>query len=193
VIPLGYVVLGLLGLFAVGSAASSAGPSMSWTPATMTRAIPVRGARLTSPFGNRQHPILKTVKHHDGIDLAAPIGAPIYAVEPGHVVRVDVDGEGKGATNGNAVLVQSPSGLWAYLHMHTRPMVRVGQVIQTGQQLGLVGSSGRSTGPHLHLSLRRGGVYVDPWPAVGPLYGSSAVLGDDDDCAGCMCAGEEDP
>jgi murein DD-endopeptidase MepM/ murein hydrolase activator NlpD len=190
---IGYALLALLGLVALGSGASSGTPSMAWTPANMARAIPVRGARLTSGFGNRLHPVLKTVKHHDGIDLAAAVGSPIYAVEPGHVIRVDVDGEGKGAVNGNAVLVQGPSGLWAYLHMHTRPMVRVGQTIQAGQQLGLVGSSGRSTGPHLHLSLRRGGVYVDPWPAVGPLYAGSAVRGEDEDCAHCVCGGEEIP
>ncbi|HRC59270.1 MAG TPA: M23 family metallopeptidase [Kofleriaceae bacterium] len=123
---------------------------------------------LTSPFGVRVHPVTGERKQHNGIDLAAPTGTPLRAIEGGAVSRIDVDGVGKGKYNGNAVTITAPSGRrWTYCHLST-VAVRAGQLVQAGELLGTVGSTGISTGPHLHLALQvptpEGLVYADPLP-----------------------------
>lgn len=149
---------------------------------------PVPGARLSSPFGWRLHPTLRVPKLHTGIDLAAPRGTPIYAAEGGTVERIDVDGSGKGEVNGNTVHIKGPSGTWSYLHMQTAPFVRIGQRVEAGTQLGIVGTTGRSSGPHLHLQLARMGMPIDPWPLVAPLYGDT--IGEAEECDHDVCFGE---
>lgn len=134
----------------------------------MTYAMPLQmGAtmRISSPYGPRIHPVTGQSHFHNGVDIAAPTGTPVYAVSAGRVVRIDRDGEGKGTLNGNAVLYREsdPEGglLWAYLHLDT-VAVQDGQTLQRGQLLGTIGSTGRSTGPHLHLMVYRSGQTVDP-------------------------------
>jgi murein DD-endopeptidase len=126
---------------------------------------PARG-RISSPYGPRIHPTLGTSKHHNGLDIAVPVGTPILAMQSGVVQRIDRDGQGKGVVNGNAILLRhsgGPSGLTmtAYLHLD-RLDVRVGERVREGQQIGLSGATGRVTGPHLHFMTYRDGQPVDP-------------------------------
>lgn len=128
---------------------------------------------LTSPFGMRFHPKTKEWKQHNGIDLAAPLGTPLRAIEGGQVARIDVDGVGSGRWNGNAVHVATSSGRrWAFCHLD-RVAVHAGQAVRGGEWLGTVGKTGVATGPHLHLALQVRGadgtlVYVDPLPLLPP-------------------------
>lgn len=133
---------------------------------------PLKGAgRRSSGFGQRTDPITGKPSFHDAVDYAAARGTPVYAAAPGRVVRVDRDGEGRGVYNGNAVVlahadlsVQST----AYLHLD-RSEVRVGQRVRAGDRIGTVGSTGRSTGPHLHFMAYQAGQPVDPEPLIAPV------------------------
>ena len=119
--------------------------------------LPVPTARLSSPFGPRIHPIFGTARLHAGLDLAAPTGTPIGAAALGTVVTAGVLGG-----YGNAVVVDHGGGL-STLYAHQSALaVSVGQVVEPGQVVGLVGSTGYSTGPHLHFEVRVFGRPVDP-------------------------------
>jgi murein DD-endopeptidase MepM/ murein hydrolase activator NlpD len=114
-------------------------------------------ARLSSPFGYRIHPIFKTRKMHTGIDLAAPSGTPIRAADGGTIVFAGWRG-GYGKT----VIVQHGNGL-ATLYAHLSSIkVGSGQSVGKGDVVGLVGSTGYSTGPHLHFEVRKNGSPVNP-------------------------------
>lgn len=120
---------------------------------------PINGARLSSGFGMRRHPILGYSRMHRGTDFAAPIGTPILAAGEGTVVRA-----GPFSAYGNYVRVRHANGYeTAYAHMSRfargmRPGVRVRQ----GQVIGYVGTTGRSTGPHLHYEVLRRGQQINP-------------------------------
>jgi murein DD-endopeptidase MepM/ murein hydrolase activator NlpD len=115
--------------------------------------------RITSHFGHRSDPFHGRRKFHSGIDIGAPAGTPIQAVRPGRVVFA-----GEAGTYGNLVVVEHADGLETR-YAHARDVhVRVGQRVGRGESLGTVGSTGRSTGPHLHFEVRRGGRAVDPLP-----------------------------
>jgi murein DD-endopeptidase MepM/ murein hydrolase activator NlpD len=119
--------------------------------------MPVAGARITSGFGMRFHPILGYSRMHSGTDLAAPWGSPIYAVADGLVSYAG----GRGGY-GNYVKLEHGGDLaTAYGHM-SRIAVAPGQRVQAGQVIGYVGSTGLSTGPHCHYEVFRDGVSVDP-------------------------------
>ncbi|WP_028056001.1 M23 family metallopeptidase [Sphingobium bisphenolivorans] len=117
---------------------------------------PVAG-RMSSSFGMRRHPILGYTRMHAGIDFAARYGSPIYAVTDGVVTYA-----GRHGGHGNYVRLQHGGGLaTGYAHM-SRIAARPGQRVRQGQVIGYVGSSGLSTGPHLHYELYRGGRTVNP-------------------------------
>ncbi|MEZ0347663.1 MAG: M23 family metallopeptidase [Thermus sp.] len=120
---------------------------------------PVEGARVTSPFGTRRRYGNRFASYHEGLDLAAPLGTPVRAVAEGVVVlsqRLRVRGE--------AVVLAHGMGLCTgYWHLSER-RVREGERVRAGEVLGLLGSTGLSTGPHLHLEVRLKGVPVDPAP-----------------------------
>lgn len=117
---------------------------------------PVSG-RMTSGFGMRRHPILGFVRMHAGIDFAAPYGSPIYAVTDGLV-----EFAGRHGGHGNYVKLNNGGGLaTGYAHM-SRIAAYLGQRVRRGQVIGYVGSSGLSTGPHLHYELYRNGQTVNP-------------------------------
>lgn len=119
-------------------------------------AAPVQG-RVTSGFGARRHPILGYVRQHAGMDFGAPYGAPIYAVSDGTVAMAGYNGG-----YGRFVRINHEGNLGSgYGHM-SRIAVSAGQRVRRGQVIGYVGSSGLSTGPHLHYELYRGGVAVNP-------------------------------
>lgn len=120
--------------------------------------------RTTSPFGvRRQYGTLFT-SYHEGLDFAAPEGTPVRAVAGGRMVLSE-----RLKARGEAVVVAHGAGLCTgYWHLAAR-RVRVGEEVAAGQVLGLLGSTGLSTGPHLHLEVRLFGVPVDPAPFFAGL------------------------
>lgn len=117
---------------------------------------PVSGS-ITSGFGWRMHPVFKIVKFHNGIDISVPEGTPIVAVANGEVIFSNWWG-GYGKT----VIIDHGSGV-ATLYAHcSQLLVGVGQHVKAGQHLALVGSTGISTGHHLHFEIRRNGVPINP-------------------------------
>ncbi len=120
-------------------------------------ASPVAFSRKTSGFSMRLHPIFQTMKAHLGVDYAAPTGTPAQTVGDGVVEFVGVQGG-----FGNMIIVRHDSNhSTVYAHL-SRILVRAGQTVQKGQIIGAVGSTGWSTGPHLHFEFRVNGVHVDP-------------------------------
>lgn len=126
---------------------------------------PLRGVyRVSDSFGPRRSFQLPdgrwTLPFHYGVDFSAPQGTPVYASHSGTVTFAGWDSSGYGG----GYQVQVTDGRWStwYLHMVERPLVRVGQRVSSGTVLGRVGSTGASTGPHLHLELHENGVPVDP-------------------------------
>ena len=119
---------------------------------------PVTGYTLTSPFGMRKHPVLGYVRMHNGIDMACPSGTPIYAARAGKVTAASYQAGGAG----NYVSINHLDGFSSiYMHM-THYVVSVGQTVAQGQLIGYVGSTGISTGPHLHFGISYAGTYVNP-------------------------------
>ena len=120
-------------------------------------ASPMPYSRRTSGFGMREHPILQTMRAHMGVDYAAPIGTPVISVADGVVVESSFHG-----AYGNMVVIQhNANQSTAYAHL-SRMNVRKGQAIKQGEVVGAVGSTGLSTGPHLHFEFRINGRHVDP-------------------------------
>ncbi|MDO5400733.1 MAG: peptidoglycan DD-metalloendopeptidase family protein [Eubacteriales bacterium] len=119
---------------------------------------PVSGYTLTSPFGMRTHPVLGIQRMHNGIDMAAAQGTPIYATRAGKVTTASYQAGGAG----NYVSINHLDGFASiYMHM-THYVVSAGQTVNKGQLIGYVGSTGLSTGPHLHFGISYAGTYVNP-------------------------------
>jgi murein DD-endopeptidase MepM/ murein hydrolase activator NlpD len=165
--PAGLTLAQMLGRPVAGS-----GP-LTWTsplgPVDGTAGVATSGplrlpvdAPMSSGFGMRVHPVTGKQKLHAGIDLAAPTGTPIGAAAAGTVTFAGVRGG-----YGNLVIVDHGDGTETrYAHQHTIS-VTAGQKVAAGDLLGTVGSTGQSTGPHLHLEFRRDGQPVDPAPLFG--------------------------
>jgi murein DD-endopeptidase MepM/ murein hydrolase activator NlpD len=116
-------------------------------------------ARLSSPFGMRSHPITGKRQFHAGIDLAAPQGTAVRPLRPGVVTF-----SGQQGGYGNTVIMRHADGVETlYAHMSSN-LVKVGDRVGVGATIGLVGTTGRSTGPHLHFEVRRAGHVFDPLP-----------------------------
>jgi murein DD-endopeptidase MepM/ murein hydrolase activator NlpD len=136
-------------------------------------ASPMPYSRRTSGFGMREHPILQTMRAHMGVDYAAPIGTPVISVADGVVVESSFHG-----AYGNMVVIQhNANQSTAYAHL-SRMNVRKGQAIKQGEVVGAVGSTGLSTGPHLHFEFRINGRHVDPLTLAqqGPAEPIAAAL-----------------
>ena len=119
---------------------------------------PVSGYTITSPFGMRVHPILGYELMHNGIDMACSQGTPIYATRAGTVATASYQAGGAGYY----VSINHLDGFSSiYMHM-THYVVSTGQSVSQGQLIGYVGSTGLSTGPHLHFGISYGGTYVNP-------------------------------
>lgn len=129
---------------------------------------------ITSRQGPRVHPVTGEFKNHGGTDIAASYGSAIYAADSGTVVR-SADGWNGGW--GNYVMINHGNGMQTlYAHMSSRA-VSVGQTVSRGQTIGYVGSTGMSTGPHLHFEMYINGSRVDPqtrYPGVSFSYSGSA-------------------
>ena len=125
-------------------------------------------ARITSGFGLRFHPILRFARMHKGIDFGAHYGQPIVAAADGRVT-----GAGWAGGYGQQVRLLHAGGMGtSYSHM-SRIVAASGSFVRQGQLIGYVGSSGLSTGPHLHYEVYRNGVAVNP---LGVRFASSALL-----------------
>ncbi len=131
---------------------------------------PLKFAHITSRFGSRFHPVLQYVKNHNGVDYGTPVGTPVWAVADGTVVKAAYDGAA-----GNHVCVRHPNGMeTCYLHLSRfSPGVRTGARVAQKQVIAYSGNTGRTTGPHLHFALKRGGKFVNPlnqsFPRADPL------------------------
>ena len=115
--------------------------------------------RVTSNFGMRIHPITGKKKAHNGTDFGAPSGTPIYAAEAGIVIVAKYT-----SGYGNTVIIDHGNGLWTlYAHIKNNGiLVKEGEEVKRGDKIALVGSTGNSTGPHLHFEVRKNEVPVNP-------------------------------
>lgn len=118
--------------------------------------------RISEEYGERIHPILGVPQFHNGIDIAAPNGSPILAAYDGEVVAASYS-----SSMGNYVMIDHGDNLYT-VYMHASALyVSKGDLVAKGEQIAAVGSTGRSTGPHLHFSVRKNGSYVSPWEYLG--------------------------
>ena len=119
---------------------------------------PLKSYTITSSFGNRVHPVLGYERYHEGVDMSAPTNTPIYAARSGKVTVASYQDGGAGYY----VNINHGDGYSSiYMHM-TRYIVSKGQYVEQGQVIGYVGSTGLSTGPHLHFGISKNGTYVNP-------------------------------
>jgi len=120
---------------------------------------PVDGARITSSFGARKHPILGYTKMHKGLDFGASRGTPIYAAGDG----VIIEARRKGAYGNYIKIHHNNNYSTAYAHLNGfAKKIRRGTKVKQGDIIGYVGTTGRSTGPHLHYELIKNGVQINP-------------------------------
>ena len=119
---------------------------------------PLKNYTITSGFGNRVHPVLGYERFHEGVDMSAYTNTPIYAARGGKVTVASYQDGGAGYY----VNINHGDGFSSiYMHM-TRYIVSAGQYVNQGQVIGYVGSTGLSTGPHLHFGIAKNGSYVNP-------------------------------
>lgn len=113
---------------------------------------------ITSGFGYRMHPILHYVRMHTGVDFGAPVGAPVFAAAAGEILTA-----GWCRGYGRCIIILHGDGISTLYGHCSAVMVQSGQFVRRGQVVGLVGSTGLSTGPHLHFEVRRNGVPINPF------------------------------
>lgn len=120
---------------------------------------PLKGKlHITSKFGQRRNPFgKKSSEFHSGIDLSAKAGTPIYAMMPGEVAHIGYD-----SRSGNYIKLRHGNFTVSYCHLIRKPNLPIGSKVFPGQSVAHVGSTGRSTGPHLHITLKRNGRVIDP-------------------------------
>lgn len=119
--------------------------------------FPLRSFRLTSPYGIRQNPITGTVRLHQGLDLAAPAGSDVFAAGEGIVTEI-----GEDPVYGIYVIIKHGES-WASLYGHLQKTeISLHSPVKSGTLIGRVGTTGQSTGPHLHFELRQNGRAQDP-------------------------------
>ena len=121
--------------------------------------MPLHDATMTSDFGMRTHPVLGGRRNHKGVDLAQPTGTPVYATADGIVSRAEPF-----SSYGNYIQIEHGGELQTRFGHLSGFAVVAGEQVHKGQLIGYVGSTGRSTGPHLHYEVRIAGEAVDPRP-----------------------------
>ena len=134
-------------------------PAVALPTVSVPSRMPLEHARVSSSYGMRDHPVLRKRARHNGIDLAAPTGTPIYATADGLVERANWF-----SSYGNYIQIGHGNAIETrYAHL-SKIIVADGQQVRKGDLIGYVGSTGRSTGPHLHYEVRIAGEAVDPRP-----------------------------
>jgi murein DD-endopeptidase MepM/ murein hydrolase activator NlpD len=114
--------------------------------------------KLTSYFGYRMDPFYKVMKFHEGVDFSAPVGTEIYATGDGEVVLLN---SGK-REYGNSVLIDHRFGFKTFYAHCNKILVKPGQKVKRGQVIATIGNTGKSTGPHLHYEVHKGGSPINP-------------------------------
>ncbi|HLN52748.1 MAG TPA: M23 family metallopeptidase [Lentimicrobium sp.] len=117
---------------------------------------PVSG-RIIRRFGTQRHPITGKTAFHNGVDIACPVGTTIIAPEDGLVLDVWEDQKGGLSLS----IISYDCTRFGFAHL-SKQLVRKGEELETGQPIALSGNTGLSTGPHLHLTVKKYGVFVDP-------------------------------
>lgn len=141
-----------------GSDSSNEGSNAGGTTSSSSWLVPCSYRMVSSPFGNREQPTAGASTYHQGIDLSAPEGTPIYASRTGIIT---IKSTSKSA--GNYITINHGDGYSSvYMHMSRFASVSVGQAVSAGQVIGYVGSTGISTGNHLHFGIMYNGSYVNP-------------------------------
>lgn len=132
----------------------------------VSRAIvkPVSGS-ISCKYGKRVHPITKEVSFHTGLDIAADAKKPIYSAFAGKVVEV-----GKGIAYGNYLYIEHGDGVRTFYAHCSKVLVKEGDIVDAGQKVALVGSTGWSTGPHLHFGVKIGDTWFNPSFALDGVY-----------------------
>ena len=134
-------------------------PTVALPTVSVPSRMPLEQARVSSSYGMRDHPVLRKRARHNGIDLAAPSGTPIYATADGIVERANYFG-----SYGNYIQIGHGNAIETRFAHLSRIVVKDGAQVRKGDLIGFVGSTGRSTGPHLHYEVRIDGNPVDPRP-----------------------------
>jgi murein DD-endopeptidase MepM/ murein hydrolase activator NlpD len=128
-------------------------------PVSIPSRMPLESMVLTSSYGMRNHPILRKRAQHKGVDLAAPTGSPVYATADGIVAKAEWFG-----SYGNYIQIEHGGELQTRFGHLSGYAVQAGDRVHKGDLIGYVGTTGRSTGPHLHYEVRVAGEAVDPIP-----------------------------
>ena len=173
-------------LFASWSALDSIDPEVSDAPMPVFERptvsvpsimpVPVEDSRMSSGYGMRNHPVLRQRRKHNGVDLAAPTGTPVYATADGIVERADWF-----SSYGLYISIDHGAELETrYAHL-SRLAVAAGDRVEKGELIGYVGSTGRSTGPHLHYEVRVDGVAVNPIPYMVQSEAQARITADQED------------
>ena len=146
-------------LFASWERMDKVSAGVATTSVSVPSAMPLTDARLSSGYGMRNHPVLGGRRGHKGVDLAAPTGTPVYATADGFVSKADWF-----SSYGKYISIEHGASLQTRFAHLSDMVVSAGDKVKKGDLIGYVGSTGRSTGPHLHYEVRVDGVAVDPSP-----------------------------
>jgi murein DD-endopeptidase MepM/ murein hydrolase activator NlpD len=134
--------------------------------------MPLRHARITSSFSHRRyHPILKRYRPHHGTDFGARRGTPLLAVNSGRVIF-----SGRMGGYGKVVKIKHKGGYVSLYAHQSRIRVKRGQLVKKGQIIGHVGSTGRSTGPHLHFGMTKNGRWINPMKVIHKKSATRTIL-----------------
>jgi hypothetical protein len=146
------LLAGLLGTFLLGSVQAE------------VLTVPAEGP-ITSPFGWRSDPFTGGPRFHSGVDIGAPMNAPVFAPQHATVLYT-----GPYGGYGNVVVLEHPGQLFSLYGHLSQPLVQAGQQVVPGEAIGLVGSTGRSTGPHLHFEVYEPRQYLDPMQYLATIF-----------------------
>lgn len=113
--------------------------------------------KVSSGFGTRNNPFTKQSQFHNGIDIPAPSKTPVYAPIDGEVTLNSYHVAG-----GNQIVIQNGDIRFGFAHLFEKPKFAIGDKIKKGQQIGLIGNTGTSTGSHLHFTMKINDVFIDP-------------------------------
>jgi murein DD-endopeptidase MepM/ murein hydrolase activator NlpD len=138
---------------------------------TIAFAAPIQGYAVNSRFGLRRLSYERRARMHEGLDYAAPSGTPILAAADGRVLRT-----GTSSSYGRFVEIQHANGVTSFYAHMSRIGASEGDVVVAGDAIGLVGSTGRSTGAHLHFEIRRNGQQINPENFLGQSFALQDVV-----------------